>query len=235
MTTFQLPGGSSGLHDRKIEMTADSEDGMKHLPETLSRKPFFYLMVAPPGSGKTNLIVNMLTNKKLYGKRFEIVHFFSPSMSTIKIPLPKQNLHDELDLTVVDKVAKDLRKGERALFVFDDMVNDIQKGKTLKPFLKLAYNRRHLGGAGVSMMLTTQKLTRVDLTLRAAVSGVFFWRTSNKKEIKSFYDEFVNLDWPVFMKMLEFVWDKPHDFLYLRLDVDESKRYHKNFDLLKIV
>jgi len=233
MASFSLPHGATTLHrEKKVKMTADSTPGMDNLPDSLPKTPFAFLLVGPPGSGKSHLLMQLLTNKKLYGKKYEHVHWFSPSLGTLKVPLPKKNLHDELDFKAIDAVLKEMGKKERALFVFDDMVIDIEKN--LRPFLKMIYNRRHLGGAGVSIIITTQKLSKIPLALRAAMSSVFLWPTSNKKEIRSTYDEFINLDYKDFESMLKYVWDSTHNFLMLRLDVHESKRYHKNLDPLQV-
>ena len=234
--TFSLPRGATNLHREKtVKMSADSTKGMEGVvPESLPKTPFAFLLVGPPGSGKSHLLMQLLTNKKLYGKKYEHVHWFSPSLGTLKVPLPKENLHDALDFKAIDVVLKELGKSktERALFVFDDMVVDIEK--QLRPFLKMIYNRRHLGGRGISIIITTQKLSKIPLALRAAMSSVFLWKTTNKKEIKSTWEEFINIDVKDFERLLTYVWDAPHNFLMLRLDVDESKRYHKNLDPVRI-
>ena len=84
------------------------------------------------------------------------------------------------------------------------------------------------------MILTTQKLTKAPLSLRAAVSNVLVWKTANTKELKAIWEEYVNIPWQKFLKMLEFVWQEPHDFLMIRLDKGEDQRYHRNFDLIKM-
>lgn len=195
------------------------------------------LVVGPPGSGKSSLVHNLLTNKRLYAKRFEIVHIFSPSLRTMKLPLEKSHQHEDLDLSIVEKECKTLRKGECAFFLFDDMVNDIQKGAGLKPFLKLAYNRRHLGGEGASLMITTQKLTKVDLALRTAVSVVILYRTANNKEIRAAYEEYCNLSWETWKKLLAYAWEgNGHDFLMIRLDIpNEEDRYFKSLAPIKFL
>lgn len=234
MATFSLPKGATDLHrQKKVKMTADSTVGMEGVvPESLPKTPFSFLLVGPPGSGKSHLLMQLLTNKRLYGRKYEHVLWFSPSLGTLKVPLPKKNLHDELDFKAMDDVLKSVGKDERALFVFDDMVVDIEK--QLRPFLKMIYNRRHLAGRGLSVIITTQKLSKIPLALRAAMSSVFLWKTTNKKEIKSTWEEFINIAYKDFERLLQYVWDAPHNFLMLRLDTAEASRYHKNLDPVRI-
>ena len=104
----------------------------------------------------------------------------------------------------------------------------------MKPMLHLLYNRRHIGG-GISVVLTTQKLTKVPLELRTVCSGLFFFNTRNKQEIETLYDEYVGFKKPQLKKVLDYVFDKSHNFLYLSFEKPHDEMYHKNFNELKFV
>lgn len=235
---FSAENNSLGV--QPVKMKTDSTKGMTAVKEPLHRTSFFYLLIAPPGAGKTTLLYNLLTRKDMYGRKFDICHYFSPSLATIHVPLPPERLHAELDMTEIQKIVKDIPEGERCLFVFDDMVALLPTGKALKPFINLAYNRRHLGGSGggVSIMMVSQKLTGIPRALRCAANGLFYWSTSNMKEIKCCFDEVSNMSWDDWLNLLKFAWSEPHSFLFMRLDRNDAHkdgRYFKNFDRIKML
>ena len=212
----------------KIKMTADDTSGMSQVPDPLHRTSSAYLFVAPPGSGKTNLLMNLISLKgKYYNKLFDQVHFWSPSKHTIKdLPLPPERQHSDLNLKELDQIIKSIEgTDERGLFIFDDMVATL--GKNIKQFLKLLYNRRHIG-KGVHIWITTQKLTKVPLELRAAMNGLFVWPTSNKTEAQTLYDEYISLDKKQWELMKNQVMSKQYAFMFIRLDRHESDKYYDN-------
>ena len=224
----------------KVAMTCD-DDGHK-VPPPLQRGNFFYIVVGQPASGKTNLVMNLILRKKcFYYKQFHKIYIFSASLHTIKqkIKLPKEQLVHGFDIERLSEIiqhekeeAEEDDEKNKIHIIFDDVVSQI--AKNLKPMLHLLYNRRHIGG-GISVILTTQKLTKVPLELRTVASALFFFNTRNKQETETLYDEYVGFKKPQLKKVLDFVFDKPHNFLFLNFEKRHDEMYHKNFNELSFV
>lgn len=106
------------------------------------------------------------------------------------------------------------------LFILDDVVNDIHAN--LYHILTAILNRRHFN---ISIIVCTQKYNLLDLSLRIASSGVFFWHTNNLKEIESFREELVQLPQKTFYMMLNQVWSKPKQFLFFKQDDPKSHMF----------
>ena len=83
-------------------------------------------------------------------------------------------------------------------------------------------------------MISTQKFNKVPLELRAVASGVFFFNTKNKAEIDAVFREYIGLTREEFMKVLKFVFDERHNFLYINLELPGDKSLFKNFNQLRI-
>ena len=238
MYSTQRESKATQLAIKPVKMATDSTKGMgKVRPPLHNTGCFFYLLIAPPGAGKTTTLYNLLTQKHMFGKKFEHVHYFSPSLATVEIPLPRDRLHDELNVKELDALMKNVPKGERILFVFDDMVSQFPTGQKLMPFVRMIYNRRHITGkgGGCAIMMVSQKLTGIPRMLRCAADGIFYWRTANQKEIKTFYDEYVSMDYDEFLKLLDFAWSEQHSFLFARLDKREEERWFRNFTKIKML
>ena len=226
----------------RIKMSCD-DDGL-NVPYPLQRSNFFYIIAGAPGSGKTNLLLSLFTKRgKFYYKLFHKIYIFSNSLHTIKkrLDLPKSQLIHGFDEASLQKVLESEQKDfenldddetpNKILVIFDDVVSQIQKN--MRGLLKLAYNRRHISG-GLSMIITTQKLNKIPLELRTAASGIFFFDSKNRQEIDALWKEYVTLSREEFQKVLAFVFDKPHNFLYLNLELPASKMLFRNFNSLVI-
>ena len=99
--------------------------------------------------------------------------------------------------------------------------------------LKLCFNRRHIAG-GASVIITTQKFNKVPKELRACATGIFFFRSKNKAEIETLHKELINLDIKDFQKVLDYIFNEDHSFLYLNLELPNEKMFFKNFNQLTI-
>ena len=226
----------------KIKMTCD--DCGLNVPYPLQRSNFFYILAGSPGSGKTNLLMSLITkNRKFYNKQFHRIWVFSNSLHTIKkridVP-PSQLIHGfseaslEKVLDIEQKEYDNLEEGEepnKILIIFDDVVSQLQRN--MQSLLKLAFNRRHISG-GLSMMITTQKFNAIPLELRTASSGLFVFDTKNKQEIDAIWKEYISLPRDIFLKVLKFVFDRPHNFLYLNFELPADKMMFKGFDQIVI-
>ena len=217
----------------KIKMSADDMDGMEQVKEPLHRTASFYMMVGPPQSGKTNLVFSMLLKRKrFYNQMFENVHVFSNSIHTIseKMNLDEDRIHKGLDFAELEGVVESIPKDERLLLVFDDLITSIQKN--IKIFLRIVFNRRHIG-KGCHVWLISQKLNKIPAELRSGANGLFMFKSPNNYEIETLYQEFFNMPRDEFRQILDHCWKKRHDFMFLKLDEVESKKYYHCFNLLK--
>lgn len=213
----------------EIKMANDSKiPGVdRPLPDNYN---FFLLVCGAPGSGKSSLWINLITKKQknTYFKKYDRIFIFSNSFKTItkEINLPPDRIFDgisELE-SLIDSI-KDT--DHKVLLIIDDCVADIKNEAYM---LKLIYNRRHLAG-GISIIMTTQVYNRVPLPMRKASSDLILFTTGNKRELKSVYNDFVNIPEQAFNKITQYCFKGKHDFMVY---CTESCDFYHNFNLLKL-
>ena len=82
-----------GLKVSKMRMSCN--DCGYQVPFPLQKSNFFYVISGNPGSGKTNLWLNLISRRKwAYNRQFHKVYIFSNSLHTIKkkLKLPDEQL-----------------------------------------------------------------------------------------------------------------------------------------------
>jgi len=209
-------------------------DKLIDVPKPLPGWNYFMYVVGGPGSGKTTMIINLL--KKYYKKKYDRVYLFTGSLGT----LPEKFLNkfnenriytDLDDLQNIINEIKENKDKPKILMVFDDMVRQINENKNI--FIELGYNRRHIGG-GVSLMMITQKLNKIDLSIRTAADAIFYFNLGNKRENNSLYNDYItNMDETKFNEIIEYIRKNggSHPFLYID---KKNFNYYKNFNKLLI-
>ena len=231
----------------KFNFSCDDRDEdlyKANLPSTFNH---FWVITAKPRQGKSTYIYNLLTKQNKaspYFHKFDKIYIFSPSMKTIDNDpfetLPEDQKFYEMNLSNLEQVHDEIMdSGERVLIIADDVVNDIKKNKPVENLLcKMMMNRRHIcgqseeGGSGLSMWLTTQIFNRLPRPLRASASHYTIFKTTNKKEIETIFDELILLDKKDFESMMKYVFNKKYQSLYINTDKADNKMYHKNFNEL---
>ena len=230
--------------DKKITLSKfnfscdDIDDTIpKPLPQQLN---FFMLICGKPASGKTSLILNLITKKnKCYNCKFNRIYVFSPSLITMNGDpfgdLPDDQLFADLKLPDLENVLEDIRdSGEKILFIMDDVVNDMKNAGVLTMLNKMLMNRRHLAGAGgsCSFIITTQVYNKIPITIRKTATQIILYSTKNKREIETIYDELILIPKEDFFQILKYCFDKQYNFIYIDVNKKHDKMFHKCFNEL---
>lgn len=202
----------------------------------LPASSFFLILNGKPGSGKTNMLLNLLLRKSLYGRKFDKIFFFSPSQRTFSENylngLPKSQRFDTFNIPDLMSAIESIEdSGKKVLFVFDDVVNDLDTAKNQSALLRLLYNRRHLTGKGgfTSVIITSQVYNRIPLRIRKVATHTIFFPTGSEKEKMSIYDELVGgMNYADFDSILKRSWGADeHAFIFM--DILRQK-FYRNFD-----
>jgi hypothetical protein len=234
------------LNDLDVKKTGFSVDRIdtsipKPLPRTYNH---FMLITAKPRQGKTTLMYSLLVYRKSpYYRKFDKVYVFSPSLGTadkdkLKKLAPEQK-YKELTLEALEEVYGAIEgSGERILIIADDVVNDVKKNVGVEKMLcKMMMNRRHIcgqaedgEGAGLSMWMTTQVFNKMPRALRATADYYIMFKSSNKKELETLFDEVILLQKNEFEEMLKYVFHEKFNFLLIDTNEDFKNMYHKNLN-----
>ena len=230
MDIQEIPNNDKKIHISKMKMTCDDRGD---IPSPLPPYNSAILIYGQPGSGKTNLWLNMITKRgKFYNRKFDRVMVFSPSLHTIEreIKLPNEQIFNDVDYREVRDELNYLKemvsqnKNYRTLFVFDDVMSSITQD--IPEFLRMLGNRRH---HGLTVMIITQVYNKIPMQLRKMISHFIFFKQP-KQEQESIYRDLINLKREQYYDLLKYVYDKQYQFLYF--DKDKGK-YYKNFNELK--
>tara|TARA_R110002126_G_scaffold290603_2_gene447963 strand:+ start:4325 stop:5107 length:783 start_codon:yes stop_codon:yes gene_type:complete len=233
----------NGLEVKKTSFSVDKRDATipKPLPRTYNH---FLLITAKPRQGKTTLMFSLLTFRKSpYYRKFDKVYVFSPSLATSKEDrlksVPTEQKYSILNEENLQKVYDDIENsGERVLLLCDDVVNDITKNAGVLPLLnKMMMNRRHIcgtdedgEGCGLSMWMTTQIFNKLPRSLRSVADYHIIFKSTNKKELDTIYDEIILLPRPLFEEMNKYVFSDKHNFLLIDTNESYENMYHKNLN-----
>jgi len=233
----------NGLEVKKTSFSVDKVDSSipKPLPRTFNH---FLLITAKPRQGKTTLMFSLLSFRKSpYYRKFDKVYVFSPSLATSREDrlksIPKERKFTSLNEENLQSVYDEIEgQGERVLLLMDDVVNDITKNSGVLPLLnKMMMNRRHIcgrdddgEGCGLSMWLTTQVFNKLPRSLRATADYHIIFKSTNKKELDTIFDEIILVPRDLFNDMTKYVFDEKFNFLLIDTNEAYDKMYHKNLN-----
>lgn len=227
---------SSLYNFKPIEFKVDNPLSPHILPPFPS-KSFFLILNGKPGSGKTSVLINMLTNKKIYKKVFKKILLVMPTSSRSSLKddvfddLPPDQVFDKLSYDVMTKINKNYdefietkSKNKNQLVVMDDIAGSLHDNVD---FLKtLAMNRRHLG---LSIIILTQVLRDVPNKLRFVATDLIAFKPNNDLESEIVRSEFINLPKKEHRQLMNFVYTDKHDFIFIS---KEDNKVYKNLNLI---
>lgn len=215
----------------------------------LPEQPCSMMFCGLSKSGKTTLLKNTLTDKKLLGDYFDTIVMFSPTADadttlTHELQIPDENIiteFEEKDLKKIIDAQRELIKKDgynkvakenKMLFIFDDCIShrEFLKSKTI---LDLCATVRHLLISVVFLMQSYRMLPRA---CRINLRGIAFFQ-SNRNET----DVLVEEEGPPTLKNKEFrhlihqaTRDK-YSYLFINKDRPYNERYlHKYENIIDI-
>lgn len=218
-------------------------------PENLSKFLNYYnlsLIIGLPASGKSSLIKTLLNGSRsdnLYNNVFHSVYYITASNTMdLKIPEEKYIVLDgsePLDIILQNIINNESDIGEEddphhvAIFM-DDAINFINTNRqALNIFRKLVMNGRHILGkhSSVITFIVSQKIKSIPLTIRSQANQIWLF-DSTKAEKEVVRDEFLPLDKKEADEIYRYIYDKPHNFMFVNLFLPKDRRIFKNFNQL---
>jgi hypothetical protein len=192
--------------------------------------------IGKPGSGKTSLVVSMLTgkgNKKVFRKCFNHILLVMPESSrkSMKTNIFEKHVSDkmfeELTLqtisTIYEKLLKSSADKENTLLILDDVGASLKNADIQQIMRRIIFNRRHLK---VQILILLQNYVSCPLSVRKLFTNIFMFKPS-KKEFEILFSENFEQKKDHALDIMKYVYKEPHDWLMLNVD---TQRMFKKFD-----
>jgi len=245
------------INDMKITVLKTKTASKTHPYKYLFNHPFPNIFLnSKRGSGKTNIIFNILQNV-IVPKKIKKIFFFSKTFDNdetsqaIKEKLDKYKINYEVydDIFNIDDSTK------KKYCILDNIIeneikpeleNDKEKIKRSKynfPYYififddisdilrygrKCEYVLKKNRHLHLITCISSQYITDLNPAMRANITNLILFKGLNQKSLESIYDEYVNdMSYKDFIDMYNDAVKEPYNFLFY--DIDKSE-FRKNFD-----
>jgi len=218
-------------------------DLINNLHPTLINKNHIAVFVGKSKSGKSNLLVNLLSKGKnkngfrqSYKKVFHDVIIVSPSLKSFK-----KNIFDDIDeekqfekldrntLDFIDTFTETNSELERnTLVVLDDVGSSLRSPINEREIGLQTQKHRH---RRCSWWCVVQKYRDLPTSLRANMSAMYLFRPISLKELDAIYEELLPFNKKNLIEFINWVFDAKFNFLFIDMSLEKSNQpiYYKNF------
>ena len=200
------------------------------------------IIVGSSGSGKTNLLANLLSRQEMLGNQFNEIFCISLTGDTDDVMehlnLPKENLFTDIEQGIkhmekIFEIQKIMIKhlGEDACplvcLIYDDCISSRVLLKS-NFFLKSFIMSRHYN---CSTFILTQYYKQVPASARNQCNNII-WFANSATENEKLADVYTPNGYSKkeFLKMIEDATREPYSFLYINKKAPMSERYRIRFD-----
>jgi hypothetical protein len=217
-----------------LDNQLDISDGV------FGRRGFLYVLLGPKGSGKTNLLQNLMQTPAKEGgfqKRYDRIYFVTPTRDAkleelIEDCEERGTYHDEFNNKVMEEIVDDIKAFKAAwkkkrkpqmLVLMDDILASLPSSHQKKgPFPKFIYNHRHLS---TDVVILSQRYKDLPSSLRSQIDIISTFGMHNVTERKNFTDDF-GVDEAIFDE----VTSKPHNFLTVSMMKTGKPKLYERYD-----
>lgn len=217
----------------------------------IPKHPFRLILTGRSGSGKSNLLVNLMKKSIFYGRTdqnddktgyFDLVFLFSPTAGigddlVTHLDIPSQRIYTDPSTYLArlnhifetqDGLIKStgIAKSPKILCIFDD-IQSASKFMNSDAFTKLFIAGRH---SNISIIVAIQSWTRLPRVLRLQASNIMLFPSSNS-EVELLADEYTppGFSKREFMSLVMHATREPYNFLHINNQAPDNK-YRKNLD-----
>jgi len=222
----------------KIPQRQAAKDGV------MPKFPFSMMISGSSGSGKTNLLMNIMTRTDLYGKFFHYIIVFSPTAGSTDdmykaLKIPEENfIRDMKSEYITNLIAKRkdrieakgiewVSKNERTCIILDDIIAErsfLESPDALKMFSML---RHYL----CSIIVLVQSYNKLPRALRLQSRAVMVF-PAQQSEVEILLDEITpsGITKRDFEGVIEYATSERYQFLYINRDAKPGEQIRKNLD-----
>ena len=222
--------------------------GMKHVElapgihPNYPLHPFCLYIPSSRGSGKTTLIVYLITHP--YLRFFNRIYIFSPTakddIAFKKIKLDDDRVFDKYSDLAFQNVVQEIKDNpdERSLIIVDDMTGTsiMTKNNALTQFL---FRHRHIPNdyTGTSIIIASHQYKSVSPNLRNNFTDIIIFKSFSDKELeviaednkgKMTFNDFYYL----FETATKETDKSKHNFFYIKRKEPLETRFRRNFNLI---
>ncbi len=191
-------------------------------------------LIGRKGSGKTRLLVDVLTSRTGLMGLFDKVIIVSPTFE--RQPIFRQRIDGEgvtvyteglttENLNTIYNKMMDKPKAENTLIIFDDCADDVSRTDQ-KTMNKLVSNSRHLG---VSLIFLQQKLTMLSTTVRVQTDIFVGFGATSAREVDALYHEIGIIPKKDFITLFRTYTQGDYSFFVSSIDRGGKITYNRNF------
>jgi hypothetical protein len=208
--------------------------------EILPKLPFGMAIVGKSGSGKTQMMIHMMTSEHLLKGVFDFTYLFTgikadeEMIKALNLPKDciKNNFEEEDVKKITDKLEKTVEKQgfkntPSVCMIFDDFLN---KPKFMKSdtMVKLATGHRHMN---ISYILLSQYYKKLTPVIRTNVAYIAFFPASLSEVIKLSEEQCpANTSHKDMVKIVQYATAKPYQFLGINSRCSCDKRLRRGFE-----
>jgi len=240
------------LNVSKIAMHCDkciTDSKKRSVAAPLMKTSHMYVISGASGSGKSNLIINLLKStkttkdkkhKKSYRNMFDNIILTSPSAHTVK-DSPLENISDDQKFNsisedmfdLVDSMTEDsVEDDKHTLLILDDVSSQLRLKENEKQLTQLVKNRRHIN---LSIWVIGHRVIDLSPALRSNANLIFLFKPKTNKEIETIQSEYMMMPKKEADELMRAAYKDRYDFMLIDTSLRSGSEFlfFRNFNQLK--